>query len=206
MIFTNYEFIKGKERKFDFGTITQVAFGYTKPGDKTHHGLFTALTCPDGMELKCGVNPDYTMGVTKSGKKRIVTAPKNKADDTVSFIIVSDPAISTIEKKKMYHDEIKIGVSDTSAVDVEVIGHTEYDYNVIVRGRSETRVGMYDVILLTFTKDCVVALSSIINGYEHEFKVDTATATISELSEEDLTCPIADLDVIYPIDLVAESN
>lgn len=183
MIYTNYEVIESKEREFEFGTISQIAFGY-KGRDKSSKGIFTALTCPANTVLKYGANANYSMGVTKSGKKRIVDAPKK--DDTVSFIIISDPALSTKEKKKLNHDDIIITASDMSAVEVEVIGHTEYNYKIIVNHAPTTRVGMYDVVLVTVSKNCIIGLTSMANDSEVEYAVDTDNCTITKATESDL--------------------
>lgn len=45
---------------------------------------FMALTCPKGTVLKEGMNPDFTIGTTKSGKPRI-----NKRDDNTLYMMLS---------------------------------------------------------------------------------------------------------------------
>ena len=70
MLYSNKK-MEATERNMDFGTIYQVGMGEVGRGRK-----FMALTCPKGTVLKEGMNPDFTIGTTKSGKPRI-----NKRDD-----------------------------------------------------------------------------------------------------------------------------
>lgn len=184
MIYTNYQSIECSKRTFEFGDIYQVAFGY-KGRDKSSKGIFTAMTCPKDTKLTYGANANFSMGVTKSGKKRIIE-PKDKKDDNVSFIIISDPAFSTVKKKELKHDDLIITVSDMSAVEAEVIGHTEYEYTIISNHVSSVRTGMYDVVLVTVSKDCIIGLASKANNYEDEYVVNTANCTITEATESDL--------------------
>lgn len=77
MLYSNKKLI-ATEKTFDFGTIYQVGMGEVGRGRR-----FMSLTCPEGTEIKAGLNADYTVGTTKSGKPRIV----KKADDTMYLML-----------------------------------------------------------------------------------------------------------------------
>lgn len=65
MLFSNVA-VSAEERTFDFGKIWQLSVGEKGRGRK-----LLSLTCPPQTKLAVGMNQDYTIGLTKSGKPRI---------------------------------------------------------------------------------------------------------------------------------------
>ena len=66
MLYTNQK-MEATERVMDFGTIYQIGMGEIGRGRK-----FLALTCPKDTKIQKGLNTDFTIGTTKSGKPRIL--------------------------------------------------------------------------------------------------------------------------------------
>ena len=78
MIYSNVN-VSAKEIEFEFGTINQIQLGERGRGRK-----LLALTCPPETELKEGMNKEYTIGFTKSGKPRII-----KKEDDILYLLIS---------------------------------------------------------------------------------------------------------------------
>ena len=78
MIYTN-QALETFAKEMDFGTIYQVAMGETGRGRK-----LMALTCPKDTKIAKGMNPELTIGTTKSGKPRI-----NKQADNTLYMLLS---------------------------------------------------------------------------------------------------------------------
>ncbi|MCD8007656.1 MAG: hypothetical protein LUF68_01745 [Clostridiales bacterium] len=78
MIYTNKRLV-AQERTFDFGTIYQIGLGEQGRGRK-----MLALTCPKGTELDSGMNEDYTIRQTMSGRPRI-----NKEQENDLYLLLS---------------------------------------------------------------------------------------------------------------------
>lgn len=66
LLYSNLE-LKSKEKTFDFGTIHQIAMGEYGRGRK-----YMTITCPSDTTIQKGMNPEYSVGITKSGKPRII--------------------------------------------------------------------------------------------------------------------------------------
>lgn len=103
MLYSNKKLI-ATEKTFDFGTIFQVGMGEIGRGRK-----FMALTCPEGTEIKVGLNSDYTVGTTKSGKPRIV----KKDDDTMYLTLSAEGGYTrrgngTIKVLEAHKDEFEV--------------------------------------------------------------------------------------------------
>lgn len=71
MILTNKNLFSS-EVEFDFGKIYQIVLGEKGRGRKE-----LRLTCPEGCKLSKGLNAEYTIGLTKSGRPRIVEGRDN---------------------------------------------------------------------------------------------------------------------------------
>jgi len=78
MIYSNVN-VKSEEIKFDFGVIHQIQVGERGRGRQ-----LIALTCPPNVEIVKGMNPDYTIGTTKSGKPRV-----NRGRDRTLYLLLS---------------------------------------------------------------------------------------------------------------------
>ncbi len=79
MLYCNQE-LRAEERTFEFGSIYQVSMGEYGRGRK-----LIALTCPNGTIVKNGMNNNITIGLTKSGKPRII----DREDDKNLFLLLS---------------------------------------------------------------------------------------------------------------------
>lgn len=80
MIFCNKKCV-AEERKMPFGVIHQIGMGQF--GRKCK---FMALTCPENTCLEVGLNLDYTISETWSGKPRII----RKAEDEIYMLLSAD--------------------------------------------------------------------------------------------------------------------
>ena len=80
MLYSNRN-LESEARQFDWGTIFQVALGEHGRGRR----LLT-LTCPEDTEIKSGINEEYSIGSTKSGKPRFV----KKKDNELYMILSSE--------------------------------------------------------------------------------------------------------------------
>ena len=80
MLYSN-QTLKATERKFDFGIIHQIGMGEHGRGRK-----FMALTCPENSIIKKGLNQDYTIGKTKSGKPKVI----KKFDETLYMLLSAE--------------------------------------------------------------------------------------------------------------------
>ena len=125
MLYSNRN-LESEERKFDWGTIFQVSLGEHGRGRR----LLT-LTCPEDTEIKSGINEEYTIGSTKSGKPRIV-----KKKDNELYMLLSSEGGYTREGD----GTIKVLVKDLNNIDV------------LARGNGADglagKVGSWDVFLI----------------------------------------------------------
>ena len=80
MIYSN-DMLSSEERKFDFGSIHQVSMGEHGRGRK-----LLALTCPENTVVREGMNPELTIGLTKSGKPRIF----QRQDDEIYLLLSAE--------------------------------------------------------------------------------------------------------------------
>lgn len=97
MIYTNENFLP-VEVELDFGKITQIQAGERGRGRK-----LIALSCPSDTKLKAGINSEYTIGITKSGKPRINKA--SKEDNEAYFLLSSQGDYTRRGNGIIYLDE-----------------------------------------------------------------------------------------------------
>ena len=71
MILTNKN-LTPAEVELDFGKIFQIVLGEKGRGRRE-----LRLTCPEGCKLEKGLNAEYTIGMTKSGRPRIIAGRDN---------------------------------------------------------------------------------------------------------------------------------
>lgn len=125
MIYSNVD-VCAEERKLDFGTLYQVAVGSFGRGRKP-----VVLTAPQGCTLRNGANPNFTIGVTKSGKPRIVATT---GDDSLYLLVDSYG-----------------GYSRRGCGYVHLLSNAEA---VVVGNGADGdagRIGQWDIILVKFT-------------------------------------------------------
>ena len=103
MLYSNRN-LESEVRQFDWGTIFQVALGEHGRGRK----LLT-LTCPEDTEIKSGINEEYSIGSTKSGKPRIV----KKKDNELYMILSSEGGYT-----RRGDGTIKVLVKDSKNIEV----------------------------------------------------------------------------------------
>ena len=143
MLYSNKK-MEATERNMDFGTIYQVGMGEVGRGRK-----FMALTCPKGTVLKEGMNPDFTIGTTKSGKPRI-----NKRDDNTLYMMLSS----------------KGGYTRRGNGTIKVLASRKERFEIISLGNGADgdagRIGYWDCILLKAPNtDAIVRVRTSGSGY-----------------------------------------
>ena len=125
MLYSNRN-LESEVRQFDWGTIFQVALGEHGRGRK----LLT-LTCPADTEIKSGINEEYSIGSTKSGKPRIV----KKKDNELYMILSSEGGYT-----RRGDGTIKVLVKDSKNIEV------------LARGNGADglagRIGTWDCVLI----------------------------------------------------------
>lgn len=125
MLYSNRN-LESEVRQFDWGTIFQVALGEHGRGRK----LLT-LTCPEDTEIKSGINEEYSIGSTKSGKPRIV----KKKDNELYMILSSEGGYT-----RRGDGTIKVLVKDSKNIEV------------LARGNGADglagRIGTWDCVLI----------------------------------------------------------
>lgn len=125
MLYSNRN-LESEARQFDWGTIFQVALGEHGRGRR----LLT-LTCPEDTEIKSGINEEYSIGSTKSGKPRIV-----KKKDNELYMILSAKGGYT----RRGDGTIKVLVKDSKNIEV------------LARGNGADglagRIGTWDCVLI----------------------------------------------------------
>lgn len=100
--------VEAEAKDFDFGTIYQVALGEKGRGRK-----LLALTCPENTVVKEGLNEALTIGLTKSGRPRIV----NKKDNELYILISTEGGytrrgngyIGTLDTQKQNFEVLAVG-------------------------------------------------------------------------------------------------
>ena len=143
MLYSN-KTLKATERTMEFGTIYQVGMGETGRGRK-----FMALTCPRDTEIKSGLNPDLTIGLTKSGKPRI-----NKADDKALYMMLSSEG----------------GYTRRGNGTIRVLKNQQEQFKVLARGNGADgdagRIGYWDCMLLKVPNtDAIIRIRTSGAGY-----------------------------------------
>lgn len=125
MLYSNRN-LESEARQFDWGTIFQVALGEHGRGRR----LLT-LTCPEDTEIKSGINEEYCIGSTKSGKPRIV----KKKDNELYMILSSEGGYT-----RRGDGTIKVLVKDSKNIEV------------LARGNGADglagRIGTWDCVLI----------------------------------------------------------
>jgi len=125
MLYSNRN-LESEAREFDWGTIFQVALGEHGRGRR----LLT-LTCPEDTEIKSGINEEYSIGSTKSGKPRII-----KKKDSELYMLLSSEGGYT----RRGDGTIKVLVKDSENIDV------------LARGNGADglagRIGTWDCVLI----------------------------------------------------------
>ena len=125
MLYSNRN-LESEARQFDWGTIFQVALGEHGRGRR----LLT-LTCPEDTEIKSGINEEYSIGSTKSGKPRIV----KKKDNELYMILSSEGGYT-----RRGDGTIRVLVKDSKNIEV------------LARGNGADglagRIGTWDCVLI----------------------------------------------------------
>lgn len=143
MLYANQK-MEETERTMDFGTIYQVGMGEVGRGRK-----FMALTCPKGTLIQKGMNPDFTVGTTKSGKPRI----NKKADDTLYMMLSAEG-----------------GYTRRGNGTIKVLSSQKDKFEVMARGNGADgdagRIGYWDCLLLKAPNtDAIVRVRTSGGGY-----------------------------------------
>jgi len=143
MLYSNVA-VNSEVRSFEFGEISQVCLG-----EKGRNRQLLALTCPTETEVKKGMNPGITIGLTKSGKPRIFT----KEDNQLYMLLSS-----------------KGGYTRRGNGSIQLLQSASgEDYQILARGRGADgdagRIGHWDVILLKAPAEGIVRVRTGGAGY-----------------------------------------
>lgn len=145
MIFSNVD-IKAEVRSFDFGEIYQISLG-----EKGRNRQLMVLTCPEeGTLIHKGLNPEYTVGLTKSGKPRINHDP----GDEQLYLLLSSQG----------------GYTRRGNGSIQVLREAKLDdYQVLAKGRGADgiagRVGHWDAMLIKAPSEGIVRVRTGGAGY-----------------------------------------
>ncbi len=143
MLYTNRN-LEATERTMDFGPIYQIGMGEIGRGRK-----FMALTCPKDTKIEKGLNPDFTIGTTKSGKPRI----NKKADNTLYMMLSAEG-----------------GYTRRGDGTIKVLESQREKFEVMARGNGADgdagRIGFWDCMLLKAPNtDAIVRVRTSGAGY-----------------------------------------
>ena len=143
MLYCN-KHLESEEREMDFGKIYQIGMGEVGRGRK-----FMALTCPEGTIVKSGMNPEYTIGRTKSGRPRVI----RKKDGELYMMLSA-----------------KGGYTRRGDGTIKVLEGKKNDFEVLARGNGADgaagRIGFWDCVLLKVpTSDAIVRVRTSGAGY-----------------------------------------
>lgn len=142
MLYSNVT-VEAEERTFDFGTIWQVALGEQGRGRK-----LLALTCPPGLVLNKGENLHLSIGMTRTGKPRVIVA-----DDPQVYLLLSSYGGYTRRGDGQIYVPARAGERMLAAA-------PEDGYTPLAQGNGADgdagRIGSWDVVLLAVPQDGIV--------------------------------------------------
>ena len=143
MLYSNKK-MEATERTMEFGTIYQIGMGESGRGRR-----FMALTCPKDTTIQCGMNPDYTIGTTKSSKPRL-----NKKSDNILYMMLSAEG----------------GYTRRGDGTIKVLASQKDKFEVLARGNGADgaagRIGFWDCLLLKAPDtDAIVRVRTSGAGY-----------------------------------------
>ena len=176
MIYSNKE-LKAEERILEFGTIYQVSMGETGRGRK-----MLALTCPKNTIIKNGLNVEYSIGLTKSGKPRII----QKEDSTLYLLLSSEG-----------------GYTRRGDGTIQVINNQKEEFEVLARGNGADgmagRIGTWDCILIKVPEStCIIRVRTSGGGYgtpSELFVIHEKKVYHCHLSELEECCESLGIDI-----------
>lgn len=141
MLYSNTT-VEAEERTFDFGVIWQVALGEQGRGRK-----LLALTCPPGLVLNKGENLHLSIGMTRTGKPRIIVAD----DPNIYLLLSSSGGYTRRGDGRIYVPAIP---------SERVLPEPAEGYKPLAQGNGADgdagRIGTWDVVLLAVPQDGVV--------------------------------------------------
>ena len=143
MLYANQK-MEATERTMEFGTIYQIGMGEIGRGRK-----FMTLTCPKDTTIESGMNTDYTIGTTKSGKPRL-----NKKSDNTLYMMLSAEG----------------GYTRRGNGTIKVLSSQKDKFEVMARGNGADgdagRIGFWDCLLLKAPDtDAIVRVRTSGAGY-----------------------------------------
>lgn len=145
MIYSNVT-RKPNKREFEWGTIFQIAVGEEGRGRK-----LLALTCSELTMINKGENPDYTIGLTRTGRPRI---DKNQSDEL--FFLLSSQG----------------GYTRRGNGTIQVLKSQKENFEVLARGNGADgdagRIGYWDCVLFKVKdpkKNTIIRVRSSGRGY-----------------------------------------
>ena len=139
--------VESEIREFDFGKIAQICLG-----EKGRGRQLLALTCPEGVELrKNTLNKELSIGLTKSGKPRIV----HKTEDVLYMIVSAEG-----------------GYTRRGNGTIRVLKNAKDQFEILGRGNGADgaagRIGYWDVLLIKAPKNGIIRVRTSGAGYGTE--------------------------------------
>ena len=142
MIFSNKELV-AVEKNFEFGKIYQVGMG-----ERGRGRCYMALTCPKDTIINVGLNPELTIGPTKSARPRI----KRMVDDTLYMMLSAEGGYT-----RRGNGTIKVLESQIDEFEVLAAGNGA--------DGDAGRIGYWDCMLLKAPRNGIVRVRTSGAGY-----------------------------------------
>lgn len=187
MIYSNQE-VEAIDRELDFGTIYQIVLGELGRGRR-----LMALTCPKETKISLGMNPDLTIGVTKSGRPRI-----NKKTDNELYMLLSAEG----------------GYTRRGNGTIKVLDNQKENFEILSRGNGADgdagRIGYWDCLLLRVKNpniDSIIRVRTSGAGYgtpSDLYVIHEGTVYHCYLSELEECCEVFGIDI--PCEIIEGNN
>lgn len=187
MIYSNQD-VEAIDRELDFGTIYQIVLGELGRGRK----LMT-LTCPKETEISLGMNLEFTIGTTKSGRPRI-----NKKTDKELYMLLSAEG----------------GYTRRGNGTIKVLESQKENFEVLSRGNGADgdagRIGYWDCMLLRVKNpniDSIIQVRTSGAGYgtpSDLYVIHEGAVYHCYLSELEECCEALGIDI--PCDIIDGNN
>jgi len=184
MLYSNQD-LESHEREMEFGKIYQLSMGEIGRGRR-----LMAVTCPKGTNIKSGMNQDYTIGTTKSGKPRL-----NKMTDNALYMMLSAQG----------------GYTRRGNGTIRVLASQKEEFEVMARGNGADgaagKIGYWDCLLLKAPQNGIVQVRTSGGGYgtpSDLYLIHKGNVYHCHLDDLADCCDALDIDV--PCEIVEERD
>lgn len=186
MLYANRD-LTPEERTMDFGTIYQIGMGEVGRGRK-----FMAMTCTADTVIKNGMNPEFTVGRTKSGRPRI-----NKERDPQNlYMMLSSEG----------------GYTRRGDGTIQVLKNQQDKFEILARGNGADgdagKIGTWDCVLLKAPlSDAIVRVRPSGSGYgipSDLYVIHEGSVYFCHLNELEDCCDALGIDI--PCEIVNDES